>query len=383
LQTSCVRLNKRFALVCSGFLLILFTGEHFFQFSRFPSWKIYDLFTQLNQRFTPPPPALREITIVGIDSDTIAQMKERWPYSRSTFAKVIANLRGAGARAVGLDFSFFGNSSPEEDMPLRNTVTDGTRVILGASLKENQGIQFSTLSGLEDPHLAGIVNKLQDSDGVTRNALTYLVETRHGAAERRFFSWEMKLLQAGGGTELDLLEDGGNILILKNSLGETKLPVDPATKTFPIRFRAHTGDFKRLSFHQVFTGEFDGRQVANKTVLIGFLSTLLQDLHRTPLGWLPGITLNANAFLTLYARDFLRPAPMLASQLVTGMGLLLTFLLTFRTARWVFGGLILLEILAFFALSYYLFSLGYQWNYGLFPLGALGIFILSFVCQRR
>jgi hypothetical protein len=47
------------------------------------------------------------------------------------------------------------------------------------------------------------------------------------------------------------------------------------------------------------------------------------------------------------------------------------------------GGLLLIEILAFLAGSYYLFALGYLWNYALFPLGVMGIFTLRLWFDRR
>lgn len=375
----------RIALRSLGLLALLWVGDHFLRFSELPSRKVYDVFSSVYERLTPPPAAIKEIVLVGIDSETVAQMKERWPYSRSTFAQVINHLKQAGARAIGLDFSFFGDSAaPEDDTQLLNLIKEGNRVILGATLRGDKGIQFPTLSGLERPTFSGIVNKLRDPDGITRRALTYLVSSnsRRDTSPIRFFSWEMKILEAAGRINLARIQDRGDSLLFRDPAGERKIPVDPVTKTFLIRFRAHSNDIERLSFFQVFTGEFDPHEVRDKIVLLGFLTTMLQDLHRSPIGWIPGVTLNANAFLTLYANDFLRPLPRFVEKIFTALGVFLTTSLVSKTKGKRLWVLPALELLFFFGLSYLLFSLGYVWNYVLFPLGVWAGFFLFRKRQR-
>lgn len=322
--------------------------------------------------------------LVAIDSETISEMKERWPYSRATFAKVLTHLKEAGARAIGLDFSFFGDSRAEEDRELAHLLTNEKKIILPATLKEGGGIRFSTFPGLQTSDSSGILNKLQDPDGVTRRTLTYLVNTNPKISQQRFFSWEMKLWEAGGKVNLAQLEEGGKELTFGGS--HWRIPVDPVTKTFPIRFRAQSRDFERLSFSKVLTKEFDPKLVQDKIVLIGFLTVLLQDLHLTPIGWLPGLTLNANSLLTLYANDFLKPVPRWIEKIVTAMGIFLTalfasFLKVPKATLWA-----ALVIVVFFLASYFLFYLNYTWNYALFPFGVLATLFLplsSFIYKRR
>ena len=245
-------------------------------------------------------------------------------------------------------------------------------MILGATLNEDGGITFSTVSGVAAGERSGIVNKLQDPDGVTRRALTYLVSGNPASPQSRFFSWELKLLEAVKQLPLLALEDRGREVVLRRPGQPWRIPVDPVTKAFLIRYRAHTVDFQRLSFHEVLAGDFDPRLVADKIVLIGFLSELFQDIHRTPIGWLPGVTLNANAFLTLYTQDFLRPLPEGIEAAAAALWMTLGILVTFGVRRRALAALGLgLLVAAFFAASALLYPLGYTWNYVRLPAGLL------------
>jgi CHASE2 domain-containing sensor protein len=107
--------------------------------------------------------------------------------------------------------------------------------------------------------------------------------------------------------------------------------------------------------------------IKNKIVFIGLFSSLLSDIHNTPIGWIPGTTLNANAFLTLYARNFLRVLPHSYEMSAAILGVLLTcFFIGRLRKRWL-SFLVALEIVLFFLGSYCLLKMGYIWNYFLPP----------------
>ena len=377
-------LKKPVLVICLALVVLL--TDHFAHFSEVPSLKIYDAFSSFHQRSGSPPAAIKDIVLVGIDSDTVAHMKERWPYSRKTFARVINHLKGSGAKTIGFDFNFFGDSTEIEDSALRRAIIGDHKVILGAALTQKAGIQFSTLSGFSPADFSGLVNKFQDSDGVTRRALTYLVSTHPQIFGKRFYSWELKILETAGEIDLNSLQDEGNSLSFQGkseAVSALKIPVDPVTKTFTIHFQAHTKDFERLSFYQVLTGDFDPKLIRGKIILIGFLSEMFQDLHRTPIGWLPGVTLNANALLTLHSENFLRPVPKAIAAMLTLLGALVLILfateLKKRTAlKWLFAAL-----LVFIAVSYLLFTLGYVWNYGLFPIIIIVLASLIYLTKQK
>ena len=79
----------------------------------------YDALATLRSQFVRPAPATKDIVLVKIDNDTMKNMPESWPYSRATFARVINQLKKAGARTIGFDFVFYGRSSAEADALLK------------------------------------------------------------------------------------------------------------------------------------------------------------------------------------------------------------------------------------------------------------------------
>ena len=379
------RRQIRYSLAVGLTVMALFlAADALWKLSARPSNKLYNILATLHERLSPPPAGLHDIVLVGIDSETAAQMKERWPYSRKTFATVIEQLQGAGAKAVGLDFSFFGGSStPEEDEMLRQSLASD-RVVLGAVFSENGGVVWSTLPGLTAVPRSGIVNKLQDDDGIIRHALTYLISANPAFPNARLFSWELKLLNASRAINLASLEDQGRTLSLKSPTGEIRIPVDGASKTFPVRFRAHTEDFTRLSFHNVLDGRFDPQLVKDKVVMIGFLSLLFQDVHQTPIGWLPGLTLNANTFLTIYDRDFIRQVPLGIELLLLALGLSAAILCMRRMPLACASGWIAVGLAGFLVLSYALYAWGWTWNYVRLPASLVVIpWLVQWSAYRR
>lgn len=333
-------------------------------------WKIYDRLLSLETSLKPPPALINDILIVGIDNRTIKNMPQRWPYPRSDFAKVIQNLKKAQAKIIAFDFVFLGKSTAEEDSFLEAELLDKNKVILATAIDENGEIELQTNSALGDNISSGIITKLREKDGVTRKNLTYLV--RDKKTNEGFLSWEMQILKNAKNIDLASLEADESLLSFKNYDNEKwTIPVDRQTKSFLIHFRAHTTEFKKLSFYDVLNKNFNPDLIKNKIVLIGMLSSLFQDLHLTPIGWLPGVTLNANAFLALYNHDFLKSIPRLIELLVLIIGVFISGCLISLLKIKKFLILTTVEILFFFVLSFILLAYGYTWNYSLFPLAAL------------
>ena len=332
---------------------------------------LYDRIARAAYNFRKPPQAINDILLVLIDNDTLNNMPSRWPYPRSDFAKVIDNLMAAGAGAVAFDFTFLGTSEADEDAALKSAMERHNKVALACSVNDRGALDFCSFSkagpGPETPF--GIVTKLQDNDGVTRGALTYLVSGND--PNRGFLSWGMQILNIVDPITFESLSNGNEYVAFETASGKLwEIPVTPDTKSFLINFRAHTADFDRLSFYDALEGRFEPSMVKGRIAMVGLASSLFGDLHNTPIGWLPGITVNANAFLTLYARDFLKrlPAGIEIIVVIGGVLLALFFCLTFR-ARTAYV-LITIQIALFFLLSYLLYINGHVWNYFDFPLMA-------------
>ncbi|MDD5085077.1 MAG: CHASE2 domain-containing protein, partial [Candidatus Omnitrophica bacterium] len=299
-------------------------------------------------------------------------------YPRSFFAKVIENLKQAGARVIAFDFVFLGKSTPEDDTLLKRAFESEGKSVLAATINEEGSIEFSTNTGLSNGAPSGIITKFQDPDGVTRKNLTYLVSDKE--ATRGFFSWEMRILKEVKEIDLSSFETKNSTISFKAKDGEKWIvPVSKNTKSFLIHFRAHTLDFRRLSFSKALDGDFDPAIVKDKIVLVGFSSSVFGDLHNTPIGWLPGLTLNANAFLTLYAHDFLRNSPKYLCRIALVLGIILSSVIVTIMRPKIAILLIVAEVAAFFAASYIFFAMGYVYNYSIFP---IAVFLCPLISKK-
>lgn len=332
------------------------------------NWKIYDALVRVKYKLNTPPAAIKDILIVTIDNETLMNMPYRWPYPRATFSKVIENLKKSEAKVIGFDFLFLGNSTAEDDAALKAALDKN--IVLATSIDENGFIDLFTDTELNNGASSGFVTKLRDSDGMTRKNLTYLVHFEK--QKMGFLSWEMQLLKTAELIDLSSLNIKKSSLFFKDYANRAwHVPVEKNTKSFLINFTAHTKDFQLISFYKAYKGEFEPGLVKNKIILIGLVSSAFGDIQPTPLGWLPGITLNANAFLTLYARNFLKIIPGYIDFMVILIGVILTSLfITFFKYKLAFI-LTLMEICLYLALSYILLCQGYVWNYSLFVLAVL------------
>lgn len=328
-------------------------------------WKIYEKLLKTELNFRPPAPAIKDVLLVTIGNETLTRLKKRWPLPRSDFARVINNLGRAGAKVIAFDFVFLGESTPEEDAQLRLAL-ENNKVVLATAIDENTMIELFSLPDLTANIPAGFITKLQDRDGITRRNLTYLVNERNPTSG--LLSWEMQILRVLKDIDLNTLKTIKGYVYFCSRKGERwSVPVNPNTGSFLIHFRAHTIAFRRISFYRVLNNDFDISEVKDKIVLIGPASSLLGDMHLTPIGWLPGLTLNANAFLNLYARDFIRPVPVYAQYLILIVGLILSAFAVARLRDFSGSLLIIMEIIIFFLASYLLIARNYTWNYSLFP----------------
>lgn len=364
-----VKIRKSALIIAISLLLlgIFLFFVHYLPLASTVHWKLYDALVKIEYKFNHPPPEIKNIVLVTIDNDTIKNMAERWPYPRSYFARAIENLRSAGAGAIGFDFAFFGKSNPSSDDALLIKSLEGENgIVLATTINEKGSLDRSTIPGLSGNIPSGIVTKLQDPDGIMRRNLTYLVSDKE--PHKGFLSWEMQIFKTAKGLKGPSLSDDRFLVSLRGDTGEKwTVPVDPDTKSFLINFRAHTVDFNRISFYNVQKGDFDPVLVKNKIVLVGLVSLLFGDLHNTPLGWLPGLTLNANAFLTLYAQDFIDSVAWQIEVLTILAGVILSaFFISFFSMKKAIV-LILGEVLLFFLLSYILLARGWIWNYSVFP----------------
>ena len=383
------QMEKHVRILAISFLLtvVFLFAESSIPPAKFINLKIYDLLNRVEYHLRTPPHDISNIVIVSIDNETVGKMPHRWPYPRSIFANVIKNLTLAQAKVIAFDFVFLGKSEEAEDQMLQDALANNNKIILAGTVDENGSLNIRSLPRLSVNVPSGIVTKLQDADGVIRRNLTYLISDE--VPPKGFLSWEMAILQSAEGLEITPVKGNECYLTVKNGrLEKWMIPVDCYNKSFIINFRAQTGDFKHVSLYDAYTGNFDPNIVKDKIALVGFVSSLLGDIHNTPIGWMPGIILNANSLLTLYTRAFINNVPLGVDRFLTIIAVVLSTLVLLLFDTRTAGVFIGSEIIGFFIISYLLLTTGYTLDYCAFPF-SVAVFpllsqkIYSWIWQRK
>jgi adenylate cyclase len=245
-------------------------------------------YTTVNERFNirgqQKPPS--DVVVVAIDDKSFEELNVRWPFRRTLHAQVIRNLTRAGAKVIAYDVQFTEQDAdhPGDDdklieavraQPLSVMATtevdpDGKTRIFGGAL----GLRYSRA-------IPSNSNYENDSDGRIRHVAFKIdgIETFPLAAARA---------QRGG--RLDL--PGGN-----------RAWID---------YKGDTPSLRRISFSNVYHGDFPDSAVRGKVVVVGATVPSLQDLHPTSTtgsGLMPGPEIQASAVVTALEGFPLEDAP--------------------------------------------------------------------------
>jgi adenylate cyclase len=245
-------------------------------------------YTTVNERFNirgqQKPPS--DVVVVAIDDKSFEELNVRWPFRRTLHAQVIRNLTRAGAKVIAYDVQFTEADAdhPGDDdklieavraQPLSVMATtevdpDGKTRIFGGAL----GLRYSRA-------IPSNSNYENDSDGRIRHVAFKIdgIETFPLAAARA---------QRGG--RLDL----------------------PAGNRAWIDYKGDTPSLRRISFSNVYHGDFPDSAVRGKVVVVGATVPSLQDLHPTSTtgsGLMPGPEIQASAVVTALEGFPLEDAP--------------------------------------------------------------------------
>ncbi len=129
--------------------------------------------------FAPPPLPKDGPVVVAIDEPSMAEIGSQWPWPRGLHARLIEALRGAGAKAIGVDIIFAEPSvAPENDAAL--AAAAGPDVVLAGDetlIKTPQADQFVRTEPLaqfiERGAKTGIASVQLSGDGTLRQVPAY------------------------------------------------------------------------------------------------------------------------------------------------------------------------------------------------------------------
>jgi adenylate cyclase len=334
--------------------------------------KTYDM--RLRALSSSPPQA---VTIAAVDEQSLASLG-RWPWSRTTLAKLVDHLDRAGARVIVFDVFFPEPESPEADRELARAIAGARNVVLstvfllsgeearhlgigrleaakramaaqaigtvregGAAasarfpMTEPQGIIVNIPELQRSAVYAGHINVLPDADGTVRRVpLVYRYDGRY------FASSDVQAARAFLGRK-ELVLHTASYGVIGIQIGERNLPTDEEGR-FLVRYRGRAGTFKTISIADILDGRADPALLRNHVVLIGTNAQGIGDIRVTPFSAaFPGVELRASVIENLLEGAALqRPEWMSLVDLVVTV--LLGFVLTWLLPRFgVSGGAVL------------------------------------------
>ena len=226
-----------------------------------------------------------QIAVVAIDPKTFDPPNDEvWPFKRSRHAKVIDELRRAGAKTVVYDVQFTEPTENKEDLALFDAVSRKPGTVLAATEVDENG-DTKVLGGSENTDaakaLVGMANLPTDTGGVIR----------------KYYE------QVGGVPSLA-------VQAARSATG--KVPTRFHDGEAWIDYQGVPESFPTLSFIDVEKGRFDPADVRGKIVVVGASAPSLQDRHATPMSaeLMAGPEVQANAIWTALNDNPLAPAPL-------------------------------------------------------------------------
>jgi len=307
-----------------------------------------------------------DIVIVAIDESSLDRAPHRWPWPRSYYAKLLRNLKKAGAKIVAFDINFDSpDRNPENDAEFRRAVEEVGNVVLagreakGAALKgriiEAKNFLRNIFIGTMGSY-PGIVEVLRDYDGVCRRYVPVF-----SAGDTVFPSFGLAILLLYYGLTIDSVYDLPPRHPFENGffkIGNLKIPKFD-DKTWLINFAGPAGTFKYISLIDVLDDEdfktkdeliygdintFDNPEFGllhdkvfkDKIVIVGSaipeFKGELGDLLPSPFvkdesNLMYGVEIHANAVATILEQKFIVKISGFASFLIIFMISLLSFAL--------------------------------------------------------
>lgn len=317
------------------------------------------------------------VVIVEISDRSFAALSPQWPWPRSYYAKLIRNLKSAGAKVVGIDIILTGPDpySPTNDDELRAAIRETGIVVLAGKMEEpsphyqvkREQENFGNLFFAVDSSL-GLVNIRNDADGVFRRYAPFWESRYDGATGhavvRRMPTFGFAVLSKYFGLPpLATAENTANELLFAGC----RIPKYDQSSLL-INLYGPSGTFRRVNFADVLDDEtvttteeassgqeintfsdpeygykYDGT-FKDKIVLVGSTMPEHHDLfpvafaqHREQgTNLMYGVEIHAHVIESVLRREFLTRSPTWADLLLIVMCSFLTFYGTsaLRSSRW-------------------------------------------------
>ncbi len=268
-----------------------------------------------------------KVAIVSIDDDTYDTLRRKFPWSRELYARLLRNLRKAGAKVIvfDLEFDIPNIEDPRGDFQFAKAISEKKDVVLASKLMNVGGKNYHIIppipSLLYECASVGLVGIFTDPDGFVRHYPLYF---ELGA--KQHLTLALQALKEYLGKTPEVPKVGPNRFLI-NYRGPAKtIPTYPFwcvidDESFTIEETETSMDldaFNELLKDEVFK---------DKIVFVGATLAELHDLKLTPFyDWggkkvmMPGVEVHANACETIIGKDFIHKL-----DFIWELGLLLIF----------------------------------------------------------
>ena len=226
-----------------------------------------------------------DVVVVAIDPETFQVLDRTWPFPRSDHARVIDRLRRDGAAQIVYDVQFTEPTDAREDRALIDAVARAQGVVLATAETTRAG-RTNVFGG----------------DGVVRSLGARAGHSEFDASSDgtfRRYPYELDGLESIAVAAVEL-RDGVEVDPGRFDDGEAWIDYAGPPQTI-----------SRVSFGDVWNGDFEPGTFDGATVVVGASAATLQDVHATPYGegLMPGPEIQANAISTLSAGNSLDSVP--------------------------------------------------------------------------
>ncbi|PIQ87595.1 MAG: hypothetical protein COV74_00095 [Candidatus Omnitrophica bacterium CG11_big_fil_rev_8_21_14_0_20_45_26] len=266
-----------------------------------------DFLLRLRESFSQPPFEVDDIVLVTLDDQTTREMKDKWPLPRSLYAKSVNIMMESKPKVIGFDFVFQGaDQEAGSDQALADELSKAGNVVIASYLSPEGDLIAGHEPIREAAHRSAIVNKVLDRDGVVRRAPLYFRDPHTGEIR---WSWESEIFFKAKGIENPQVTETKNETIISGKFGDLTIPARRGV--MDINYLLRLTDIQQVPFWRVLSRQFDPDIFRNKIILTGLTALAFHDFHKTPLGTISGLALNANTIVTLLSHHFLTRIPLI------------------------------------------------------------------------
>lgn len=344
----------------------------------------YDLRLWLRGPRLPP----SSIVIVAINDETFNVLQQNIrTWRRTNYARLIDTLATGQPAVIGLDVAWI-HPSPEsdDDETLAHSLHQANNIVLPSLIEHQAGPGYEY-----DRYIApiaplaqaasgiGLANLPRDNDGVVRRVTLWRF---HNDTWYPVFGYEIARVYLG--QPVAPFDPTTGIV----TLGENLFHLDDKQNLL-IDFYGGQATFPTFSMYQVLNGEVPAETFTDKIVLIGFTTSLEQDLYITAFNppWgspelISGVEIHANIIASLLNGNPIRQIPAWLSISLSLAAVALTALAFWRLrppkAMMVVGGAVLIYI----AGTFFLFAQADLWLPVVAPVGLVGMTVTGGLVER-